>query len=133
MSRVISNSSIPDCPCDDTHSNTGKISEAPTTVPGIYDQEVVTSDAYVNMELGLPWGSDNELVHALVKRRKLNNDGKPIGTEQNNLLINTIAYRVEFIDDTTETLTAAIIAKKLLDQVDEECHRQLPLDKILDY
>ena len=52
------------------------MSEYPTTVPGIHDQEVVPSDAYVNMELWLPQGSDNAMMHVLVKRRNIDDDGK---------------------------------------------------------
>ena len=72
-------------------------------------------------------------MHALVKRRKLDNDGKKIGTEHSNPFIDTRGYEVEFIDGTTETLTANIIVENLLAQVDEEGHRQLLLDNIIDY
>ena len=123
LNRGISDSSIPDGPDDDTNRDVGKTSEDPTTVPGIHDQDIVPSDAYVNMELGLPRGSDNALMHALVKIRKLDNDDKPIGTEHSNALIDTRSYEVEFIDGTTETLTSNIIDKNLLSQVNEEGHR----------
>ena len=48
-------------------------------------------------------------------------------------MIDTRAYEFEFIDGTTETLTANIISKNLLVQVDEEGHSQLLVDKIIDY
>ena len=85
------------------------------------------------MELGLPQVSDNALIHTLVKRRNVENDVKPIGTEHSNPLIDTRACEVEFIDGTTKTLTSNIIAKNLLPQVDKEGHRQLLLDDIIDY
>ena len=59
-------------------------------------------------------------MHALVKRINLKDYGKIIGTEHRNTLIDTRACEVEFIDGTTETLTANIIAKNLLAQMDEE-------------
>ena len=71
LNQVISDSSIPDGPDDNMNSDLGKTSEAPTTVPGIHDQDIFPSEAYVNMELGLPGGSDNVLMQALVKIRKL--------------------------------------------------------------
>ena len=80
LNQVISDSSIPDIPDDDTKSDVGKISEAPTNVPNIHDKDIIPSYAYSNMGLGLLWGSDNALMHALVKRRKLDDDGKPVGT-----------------------------------------------------
>ena len=80
LNLVISDSSFPDGLDENTNIDIGKISEAPTTVPGINDQEVVPSDAYVNMELGLPLGLDDALMHAMVKIRKLDDNDKPIGT-----------------------------------------------------
>ena len=57
-------------------------------------------------------------MHAILKRRKIDDDGNPIRTESTNLLIDTRAYEIEFIDGTTETLTDNIIAYNLLVQVD---------------
>ena len=58
-------------------------------------------------------------MHAIVKRRKLDDDGNPTGTESTNPLVDTRAYVIEFIDGTTETLTAIIIAENLIAQVYE--------------
>ena len=77
------------------------------------------------MELGLPRGEYDKLMHEIVKLRKLDDDGNPIGTESTNPLVDMRAYEIEFIDGTTETLTANMIAENLLGQVDEEGHRQL--------
>ena len=54
--------------------------DVPTPVPVIHDQETVPRDSYVDMELGLPRGEDDSLIHAIVKQSKLDNDGNPIGT-----------------------------------------------------
>ena len=72
-------------------------------------------------------------MHAIVKQRKIDDNGNPIGTESTNLLVDTRAYEIEFIDGATETLTANIIADKLLARVDEEVNRQLLLDVIIKY
>ena len=85
------------------------------------------------MGLGIPRGEDDRLMHVIVKLRKLDDDGNPIGTESTNPLVDTRAYEIEFIDGTTETLIANIITENLLAQVDEEGHRQLLLDDIIDY
>ena len=74
LNRVIGDLSIPDGPDD----NMSDYKEGPTPVPGIHDQETVPSDAYVDMELGLPFGEYDSLMHAIVKRRKLDDDGNPI-------------------------------------------------------
>ena len=49
-------------------------------------------------------------MHAILKQRKLYDDGNPIGTESTNPLVDTRAYEIEFIDVTTETPTDNIIA-----------------------
>ena len=100
------------------NNDIGKISEATNTVSDIHNQEVVPSYD-VNMGLVLPLGSDNALMNAMVKRRKIENDAKKIGTEHRNTLIDTISYEVEFIDGTTEILTSKIISKNLLAPVDK--------------
>ena len=74
---------------------------------------------YVNMELGLPRKDYDRLMHAIVKRCKLNNEGKAVGNINNNPLIDTIPYEVEFIDGTNEVINANIIIENLLARVDE--------------
>ena len=84
------------------------------------------------MELGLPRGEDDSLMHEIVKRRKLDDVGNPIGTESTNPLVDTRDYEIEFIDGTTEKPTYNIIVEKLSEQVDEEGHSQILLDEIID-
>ena len=90
-------------------------------------------DDYINMELGLPRGEDGELVHAIVKRRKIDDDGNPIGIANNNPLMDSRLYEIEFIDGTMEAVSANVIAENILSQVDDEGHRQMLLDEIIDH
>ena len=90
-------------------------------------------DSYVNMELGLPIKDDDGLMHAIVKRRKLDDEGKDVVNMNNIPLLDTRAYKVDFSDSTTEVLTANIISENLSVQVDEEVHRQILLDNIIDH
>jgi hypothetical protein len=92
-----------------------------------------TNDSYLKMELGLPREADDNLQHAVVKKRALDNDGKPIGTANDNPLMDSRMYEVEFIDGTIEILPANIIAENILSQVDSEGHRQLFIDEIIDH
>ena len=87
------------------------------------------------MELFLPRkkNDDDGLIHAIVGRRKLDDEGKDVGNMKNNPLLDTITYEVGFDDGTTEVLTANIIAKNLLAQVNKEGHRQMILDEIIDH
>jgi hypothetical protein len=114
FNKVISDDAIPEA--DDTEQST----------PEIFDQ-------YINMELALPQGDGTEMLHAKVKRRALDYNGRPIGKESNNPITDTRLYEVEFIDGTTETMSANIIAQNILSQVDEEGHRQLMMDEITDH
>ena len=90
-------------------------------------------NSYVNMDLGLPGKDDNGLMHKIVKRLKLNNEGKDVVNMNNNPLLGTRPQEVEFANGLTEFLTANIIAENLLEQVDEEGHRHLILDEIIDH
>ena len=51
----------------------------------------------------------------------------------NNPLIDTRAYKVEFDDVTTEVLTANITSKNLLSQVNDEGHNQMLIGEIIDH
>lgn len=98
-----------------------------------YHAEYGKPDPYLNMELGLPRGPDDELAHARVKRRAVDEAGTPIGKPADNPMLDSRQYEVEFMDGSKETLTANIIAENLLAQVDEEGHRQLLFDEIIDH
>ena len=86
-------------------------------------QPVNERDAYINMEIGLPRGGDDELIYAKVKGRALDSEGDPIGKESLNPITDTRLYEVEFVDGTTETVPANLIAENLLLEVDQEGHR----------
>ena len=85
------------------------------------------------MEIGLPKDGDFDLHRARVTKHMKDNEGKPIGTAHKNPLLDTRQYEVMYLDRTTETMTANIIAENLLAQVDKEGHRQLMIDEIIDH
>ena len=93
----------------------------------------LNTDPYTGMQVGLPRGSDGEVEHAVVKRRKTNENGNLIGTAPDNPLTDTRVYEVEYLDGTIESLAANVIAENLLSQVDEEGHRQLLMQEIIDH
>ena len=85
------------------------------------------------MELGLPRKDDDWLMHEIVKRRKLDDEGNSVVNINNNPLLDTRAYEVYFSDDTTEILTASIIVNDIVAQVHEEGNRQMFLDQVIDH
>ena len=50
----------------------------------MYDNEYGKDDPYLGMKLRLPRGPDDELQHAKVKKRDVDNYGKPMGKANNN-------------------------------------------------
>ena len=126
FNKMINDDDIPEA---DEESESFK-EEDEKTVSSSYPS---TFDPYLHMEVGLPRGSDDQLYHARIKRRATDSEGKPIGVESNNPLTDTRQYEVEFLDGSKEFLTANIIAENLLAKVDEEGHRQLLMDEIIDH
>ena len=93
----------------------------------------VSSDQYVGMELALSRGGEGEVLHAKVKKRVRDDEGNPVGRANNNPLLDSRKYEVEYIDGHVEELTANIIAENLITQVDEEGQRQKMMSEIMDH
>ena len=104
-----------------------------SSVPDAEDYSPDTFDGYLSMQIGIPRGSDNELHYAKVKKRAVDEDGRPVGKSSNNPLTDTRQYEVEFEDGSIEVLAANIIAENVLAQVDEEGHRQMMMREIIDH
>ena len=62
------------------------------------------------------------------KEKALELNGEPIGKAHKNPLLDSRQFEVEYIDGTTEILSANIIAENILAQVDDQGQRQLLLD-----
>ena len=93
----------------------------------------IDGDNYVGMELAMPRGDDGERLHATVKRRILDDEGKPMGRPHTNPLLDSRKYEVEFADGYSEELTANVIAENLIAQVDDEGRRQMMMSEIIDH
>ena len=83
------------------------------------------------MEVGLPRGPDGELENAVVKKRAVDVDDIPIGKANDNLVLDTRSYEVEFKDGTIEIIPANVLAENILSQVDENGHKQLLLEEVI--
>jgi hypothetical protein len=88
-------------------------------------------DEYLTAEVLLPHGG--EFLKAIVKGRKRDHDGAPIGTRNANPLLDSRQYEVEFPDGSTEAFTANLIAENLLSQVDAEGRSYSILREIVDH
>jgi hypothetical protein len=86
------------------------------------------------MEIALPRGGGDpeDVQFAKVTKCLRDAEGWPIGTASDNPLLDTREYEVEFLDGHIESMSANLIAQHLFSQVDEEGHRHILLDDIID-
>ena len=96
------------------------------------DDEIGEPDPYLDMELAIQRGKEGP-VKARVKKRAMDDEGRPIGKSNNNPLLDYRQYEVVYEDGHSEILTANVIAENLLSQVDDRGHRRLMIDEIEDH
>ena len=85
------------------------------------------------MELALPQGDSLEPRMAKVTKRLKDASGIPIGTADQNPLLDTRMYEVEFADGENASLAANYIAENLFAQVDGDGNHQVLMNEIIDY
>jgi hypothetical protein len=98
--------------------------------PEANDKEVV--DRYLNMELWMGAGTDDERWRQAIKHAK-GIGGEPVGHAHANPFFNTREYEVEFTDGTIEQYAANMIANIMYTQVDNEGNMIQLLDEIMDH
>ena len=100
-----------------------------TFTPDLFD------DTYLNKEVAIARGAGNEedVQYGKVTKRLRDAEGRPIGTANDNPLLDTREYEVEFMDGHNESLSANLIAQHLYSQIDEEGNRHVMLDDITDH
>jgi hypothetical protein len=100
--------------------------------PEYGDTEVTpeTGDNYLSTELMLPKGG------VLVKgrtARKPDRDGNPVGRANDNPILDTRLYIIEFDDGDQTELTANMIAESLYSQCDLNGNQYVLLEEIVDH
>ena len=98
-----------------------------------YNIEYGKDDPYLGMKLGIPRGPDDDIQHARVKIRVVDEEGKPKGIAHSNPLLDMKQYEVEFLDRQTEVMTANLIAENIIGRVDDEGHSHMMLAEIEDH
>ena len=76
------------------------------------------------MEVGHRKGENWQTHHAVLKKKSVDEDGKPVVEATNNTITDYRQYKIDFLDGATVVPTEDKIAENLLYQVDEEGHRQ---------
>jgi hypothetical protein len=90
------------------------------------------NDTYLDKEISLASGA-NEVQFGRVTKRLRDADGRPIGTANDNPLLGTREYAVEFRDGHVESVSANLIAQNLYSQLDDEGKRHILLTDIVDH
>ena len=85
------------------------------------------------MELALPQGDSLEPRMARVTKRLKDSNGIPIGTADQNPLLDTRMYEMEFVDGEKASLSGNYIAENLFAQVDDEGNRHVLMKEIINY
>ena len=96
-----------------------------------YTEETL-DDTYLNMEIALPRDSDGPEYAKVTKRLRDTND-LPIGTANDNSILDTRLYEVEYLDGYKTSLATNAIAENLFSQVDNEGNRHVLFDAIIDH
>ena len=91
--------------------------------PDTYDNQ------YLNMELAVPRGDNPNPQYAKVTKRLRDAHG----TANENPILDSRMYEVEYQDSTKASLAANYIAENLFAQVDQEGNRHVLLDELIDY
>ena len=88
-------------------------------------------DAIIHAEVLLPQGET--VKSAKVKGRSKDSDGNIVGTYDNNPLLNSMLYDVEFPDGAVKKYAANTITQNMYEQVDGEGYSTSKVDSIVDY
>jgi hypothetical protein len=73
------------------------------------------------------------MLRGIVKTRKRDFDGNPIGKANSNPLLDTCLYDVEFPDGDIREYVATVIVESIYSQVDDESRHTLLLDALVDH
>jgi hypothetical protein len=85
----------------------------------------------LSAEVILPTG--DLLLRGRVTSRKRDIDGNPLGKANQNPILDTRLYNVEFPDGHTAAYAANVIAENMYAQVDEEGHSIVIMDELIDH
>ncbi len=116
---------------DDDLEDTIEPAEPESTRPEADDQDYVVLDKYLSAEVLLDRGGQG--LRGRVIARKRDAEGRPIGMANNNPILDSREYEVQFEDGGVEAYTANTIAECMYAQVDEEGKEFLLLKEIIDH
>ena len=102
--------------------------------PNVPDADEVTPedlDNYVGAQVNLPY--QGSMMAGKVIKRARDNEGNPVGTKNDNPILDTRSYQVEFPDGNIAEYSANIIAENMFAMCDPEGNQHLLLEAIIDH
>ena len=103
----------------------------PVDADGVPINQQPAYDKLIHMELMLPQG--DRLVPAKVVGQTIDPTGRTVGTYDDNPIMNTCVYDIEFPDGDVKEYSANVIAENLLSQVDTQGFHLKLFHSILDH
>ena len=92
----------------------------------------VGDDTYLNMEVAIPRNGPGP-EFAKVTKRLRDANGLPIGVANDNPILDSRMYEVEYSDDYRASMSANAIAQNLFASIDEEGNRHVLFSEIVDH
>jgi hypothetical protein len=123
----------PDFPAKDLTPDPTYYDDTDAMDPEYGDAEVTPEigDNYLSAELILPKGG--VLIKGRVTAHKSGWDGDPVGNANDNPILDTRSYIVNFNDGDQTELTANMIAESLYSQCDSDGNQYVLLEEIVDH
>jgi hypothetical protein len=89
-------------------------------------------DTMIGARIPLPH-NNGDMQEAQVKNRKRNHDGTLVGTQNDNPLLDTRVYEVEFPDGSYAEYASNVLAENLYSQIDDDARSYSILSNIIDH
>jgi hypothetical protein len=105
--------------------------EPVTPIPEADETNPVDYDKYVAMKVQIPVG--DSMMFGTVKNRKRDTEGNLIGRTNQNPILDTALYEVEFEDGKVEAYHANQIADAIYARVDDDGNTVTEIDEIVDH
>ncbi len=88
-------------------------------------------DTYLQAQLSLPKADGYKAATVLCRKHDIH--GNPIGMANQNPILDTRIYEVQFTDGHVEEYAANVITENLYAQIDEDGHHNLILQEFIDH
>lgn len=107
------------------------IVEEESLIPDIEDRTKEEYDKHIGAEVLIDVGGESR--RAVVKSRARDQDGNPIGQRNDNYILDTREYEVQFEDGATNIYSSNIIMENIYLQIDKEGNMFVLMDEIVDH